>query len=368
LNFLRLVFAMTVLASHAVTLGGYRGEGVFNHTTLGTVAVYGFFGISGYLIAGSAMRNRSGRYLWQRFLRIFPGFWVCLIITALLIGVIGWVSVPRPHCGLSCYLSLKPGPITYMYRNSLLEIKQLSVAPLDVANGSLWTLFYEFLCYLMLMVLAIVGLLRRRIWAAIVTAGLWSILIVITLTPALEARFSPVQNWAPMNFLRFGTIFLVGAIIFLFRDRIPDSGWIALVCAGLFMASLWLPTGGKVPEFHLTPSGLLAPLVAYPVLWLGIHLPFHKVGARNDYSYGFYIYAFPISQLLAIWGAYRLGYPIYTLLCILMTVPFAVASWWFVEKRALSLKKLDPKVVTNRVLGAKREMTPGPEPEDSAST
>jgi peptidoglycan/LPS O-acetylase OafA/YrhL len=64
------------------------------------------------------------------------------------------------------------------------------------------------------------------------------------------------------------------------------------------------------------------------------------VGAVNDYSYGIYIYAWPVSQLLAIWGVARWGYLPFTLLTIAATVPMAIGSWWLVEKRALSLKKL----------------------------
>ena len=80
--------------------------------------------------------------------------------------------------------------------------------------------------------------------------------------------------------------FLVGAVIYLYRDRIPDSGWLALACGVGFVASLWLPNSGALPAFAFTDSGLLVPLIAYPLLWLGAHLPLQRVGAKNDYSYG----------------------------------------------------------------------------------
>jgi len=89
------------------------------------------------------------------------------------------------------------------------------------------------------------------------------------------------------------------------------------------------------------------------LLWLGIHLPFQKVGAKNDYSYGIYIYAFPVTVLLAIWHVQRFGYPLFILFCIVGTMPFAVGSWWIIERRALSLKKIDPKSVTEWLLGTK---------------
>ena len=63
LNILRLVFAVVVIASHAIDLGGFGRDWIGTKTTIGTVAVYGFFAISGFLIAGSAERNGTGRYL-----------------------------------------------------------------------------------------------------------------------------------------------------------------------------------------------------------------------------------------------------------------------------------------------------------------
>ena len=80
-------------------------------------------------------------------------------------------------------------------------------------------------------------------------------------------------------------------------------------------------------------------LLAYPLLWLGAHLPFYWIGAKNDYSYGVYIYAYPLTQLLISLGAERVGFWPFMLLTASVTLAFAVASWWLVEKRALQLKK-----------------------------
>src|ERR1017187_6833294 len=150
LNFLRLVLALTVVISHAVALGGFGVQNGINLTGFGQIAVYGFFGISGFLIAGSALRNNAGRYLWQRFLRIFPAFWVCLIVTAFFFGVIGWYNmspVLAHHCGISCYVKEPGGPLGYVFHNLWLQINQATIARTlpsgyfrNVWNGSLWTL------------------------------------------------------------------------------------------------------------------------------------------------------------------------------------------------------------------------------------
>jgi peptidoglycan/LPS O-acetylase OafA/YrhL len=75
LNLVRLLLALTAVLSHSIAIGGYGLEARFHWSTLGTLAVYGFFAISGYLIAASADSHSVGRFVWHRFLRIFPAFW-----------------------------------------------------------------------------------------------------------------------------------------------------------------------------------------------------------------------------------------------------------------------------------------------------
>jgi peptidoglycan/LPS O-acetylase OafA/YrhL len=357
LNFLRLMLAMAVIVDHSTAFGKFgfwSGWVSYENMPLGTLAVFGFFGISGYLITGSAERNNAGRYLWQRFLRIFPGYWVCLIVMAFLFGILSWVSVHHAACSsLSCYFSANNGPFSFLYRNALLSFNQTSISGTPRGhydpflwgrwNSSLWTLYFEFFCYLLLMVLALTRLLRHRVTVLATTIVLMVAIVVITFTPSYRSQFSLYHWWIPMNMMKFAAIFLVGALIYLYRDRIPDSGWLALGCLAVFVACLWLPTPDIHPSVTFTGSAIMAPVLAYPILWLGAHLPFQKVGARNDYSYGFYIYAFPVQQILAIWGVIRLGYLPYTAVVIVVTAPFAIGSWWLIERHAMRLKKFDPR-------------------------
>jgi peptidoglycan/LPS O-acetylase OafA/YrhL len=343
LNFLRLVLAFCVVYAHACALGWFGlHDLVVNGTELGAIAVYGFFGISGYLIAGSASRNNVGRYLWQRFLRIFPAFWVCLVVTAFVFGAIALAIDPLPHCGYVCYLKLHPGPFSFVYSNAALKMNQIPVAGPRVylANGSLWTLFYEFLCYLLLAALALVGILRHRGWVALITLGVFTTLLVTTLVPSLSSQLNINHNFIAMAFMVLSLPFLCGALIYLYRERVPDSALLAAACSIAFVASLHLPTFGHAPTLALTASSLFVFTIAYPLLWLGAHVPLHWVGSKNDYSYGVYIYAFPLTQLLISIGAQRIGFWPFMGLTASVTLGFAVASWWLVEKHALRLKKV----------------------------
>jgi len=345
LNLLRLVLALMVVFSHC-GLGGFRDPLLMGHTTIGIVAVYGFFAISGYLIASSAERNGLFRFLWLRSIRIFPAFWACLVVTAFVFGLIAWnhqqAAAAHP-CSFSCYLHAPMGPLGYIRHNFFLHINQPTIA--TTLNGnpwpyewnvSIWTLFYEFSCYLILAALALLRLLRHRVVVLVLVACLWTVEILVGMThPSLTP-----EQWAILTLV---PVFLSGTLLYLFRDVIPDSRVLALILGLLYCASPWIPFGGPVLPFQspITASQAAAPLLAYPVFWLGSHLPFTRVGARNDYSYGVYVYSSPIQQLLVVLGLQRFGFVAYLGLGLLITAPFAVASWWLIERRALRLRSLE---------------------------
>ncbi len=346
LNLIRLLLASLVVLSHAVSLGGYGSETILGWTSIRTLAVFSFFGISGYLIAGSAEANGAARFLWHRLLRIFPAYWACLALTAAVFGWLGWMQL-HPTAGLSAYLHQPAGPVGYVVRNSWLHLTQISISgtlahvPFPYAwNGSIWTLFYEFICYLIIGVLAFAGAMRHRIAVVGFALGVWVVEIVITSTPVLNAQFDAFHHWELTNVLRFVPVFLVGSIIYLYRHQIPDSSWLAFGSVALMGGSYLIPVGAGIPAASLTRSDLSALLLVYPILWLGAHLPGRSIGVSNDYSYGLYIYAFPAAQLLALWGVFRWGYLPYVILTFLMAGALAVASWWLIEKRSLRLKDI----------------------------
>ena len=235
-------------------------------------------------------------------------------MTAFALGAIALAVDPLPHCGFVCYLKLHPGPFSFVYSNAVLKLNQVGVAgpQLNLANGSLWTLFYEFLCYLLLAALSFVGVMRHRGWVALITLGIFAALLVTTLVPNLNSMFGLSLSIVPMNFMVLSLGFLGGTLIYLYRERVPDSVLLAIVCIVGFVATQYLPTGGHQWYSRLTPSNLGVFLLAYPLLWLGAHLPFYWIGSKNDYSYGVYIYAYPLTPLLISLDAERFFLALHT--------------------------------------------------------
>ena len=168
LNQVRLVLATTVLFAHGYYIAGVGVGPHVDGENLGGWAVYGFFAISGYLITGSRWSNSLGTYLVHRVARIFPAFLVCLLVMVAVIAPLGDVWA---HGTLAGYLTTATTPGHFLFLNAGLRIGAYDIAgtPTGVPypgawNGSLWTLYFEFLCYLIVAALAVFPAVRRSPW------------------------------------------------------------------------------------------------------------------------------------------------------------------------------------------------------------
>ena len=346
-GFLRLAFAFAVLVDHAFPLGGFlESKNLVNRLanqqqTLAGFAVAGFFVISGYLVTRSYTQSRTAvRYFWKRVLRIFPAFLVCLVLTA---GFFGLLAYHRQYGGFSGYLSLTPdSPWGYIYRNMFLTMHQWNIGNLLQAtpfqhnaaglpqafNGSLWTLIYEFKCYIAVAILGVFGVLARaRIAVLLLTLGLWAILVKQMAYPNYFHAWPVV--WDP-SMVSLGFLFGLGAVLFLYRDAIPISGTAGLIAVLVLLISFRTGTYMAVGQFAL----------AYLCLWFAIALPLSHVDRYGDFSYGMYIYAFTIEQMLSLYGFQKHGFFAYVLLATILTALLAAGSWFAIEKPAMKLKRL----------------------------
>ena len=332
IGFLRFLFAATVVWSHAFPLGGFGADPLyrlnFNAPTTGLLAVGGFFVLSGFLIARSYETVSSlGRFIWHRFLRIFPAFWVCLGVTAFGLAPLAFAY---QHGTLHHYFAEVPAPLSYVTSNFLLAIYQQRIGtvfahvpnPFDT-NLSLWTLTPEFFCYLCVATLGIVGVIRR----APAAVGI----IALLLFAGYAALLWHYGNIYLIGWVALFVYFAFGAFAYLNRDRIPMRSWIAALCFATLLATLTTRAFAYV----------IIPCLAYVTLFAAMRLPLRGFDRRVDVSYGLYIYAFPVQQLLAMYGVTKYGFTPYFVCALAIALALAAVSWFTIEKPSLSLKHLD---------------------------
>jgi peptidoglycan/LPS O-acetylase OafA/YrhL len=329
IGFIRLLLAAIVVWSHAWAIApmGYEPLALWTNGsfTAGFLAVCGFFVLSGFLITKSGeLLHDPGRFLWHRVLRIYPGFWVCLVVTAFVVAP----SMYRlAHGTLHGYFSSPEGPLSYFFQNLLVFDSQGDIANLATRfnhhlNSSLWTLPWEFACYFGVAAFGMVGIYRSPRIVAMVT------LLLIGIMGASESvskNGSYFQYMMPLFlFISFG----LGSTAYLFRDRIPIR-WPLAIAAGVWVVAA-LP--GK---FDRT---LVAVPMAYLTLYAAMRLPICSFDRKADLSYGLYIYSMPISYLLAYAGFTSFGFPVYCAIAMVSGLIVAALSWFIIEQNALQLK------------------------------
>lgn len=339
LDFVRFMLASLVIFSHSYPLatGNEDAEplAVFSdkQLTLGTLAVDCFFIISGFLILHSWLtRPEVFSYLGKRVRRIFPGFIATTVICALLV----WPLTSRGG-----FAAITPGFVVELLLNTL-RLQSLTPGPSflenpapGVMNGSLWSIPFEFWCYVGILVLGIVKLAHRpRLIAA-----MFVFFIIVSfvfawkhLTPGgrmLGAIFGYPPFWA-----RLLPYFLAGMTLYLYRDAIRFNAIGAALCA------VALAIGAK------TSHGMLFALpvaAAYLIFWFSL-LPgdwLKRFGKHGDFSYGIYLYSFPMMQLVVWlyrkpiepWALFAIAWP--------LSIVCGALSWRLLESHFVARKKSD---------------------------
>lgn len=328
--------AMLVLLYHSfpLLLGvGERKVGFFEKASsfsAGT-AVDFFFVISGFLVTQSWVRTPSiGPFLRKRILRIFPAFIGVSLFCALVVGPLGAASLREyiHHFHLVSFLAymlLLVGPY--------LPPVFLTLPFAGQVDGSFWTLRYEFECYLMVLIFGLFGSKIRHV-GVVILLGALTILTLLSafghVFPIPDRELHLVGN--PIKWVRLLPFFLAGMAFYQFRDRIRYTpALLAFALAGVVFGAVF----GQWQNLTLATCG------SYLLFWAAFRpMPSLSRFARyGDFSYGLYLYAYPIQQLLVLYygphlsplGLFCLAFPI--------SLTLAVLSWHGIEKPALRLRK-----------------------------
>jgi peptidoglycan/LPS O-acetylase OafA/YrhL len=328
-DYLRLALATGVFLLHvpAINFGDAFAEKLV-HTWLRPVAAIVlpmFFALSGFLVAGSLVRCRTLiSFLGLRVLRIAPALAVEVVLSALILGPI--FTTMR----LSEYFSSRPffsyflnivGDVHFYLPGVFTDNPHPSLV-----NQQLWTVPWELRCYMLLAAFALVGIFRNSFM-------LVSSIAAICIGVLVYGLIYPSDVSETVNGFILIESFIIGVAFFRFKNKIPLSAGLFILSLIATVVLLSLPYGDyfvACPATYVTVySGLLNPTR-------------NKLLLSGDYSYGIYLYGFPIQQAIAaaapslrsVAGALLVAYP--------LVIAFAIGSWWLIEKHALGLRRWLP--------------------------
>jgi peptidoglycan/LPS O-acetylase OafA/YrhL len=347
-DFLRVFLALSVLFTHSVLIAeGERAQfGIAPLRLLHNSIVPMFFALSGFLITASALRLRLRDFLLNRGMRIVPALAVDIVVSALLIGPI-FTTVPlRKYFSSYEFLSYFAN-IVGLIHFSLPGVFIDNPFPRAV-NGSLWTVPFEIGCYTIISTFIVTGALRKR-WlcvavgvliGACITIANWTHFDPLAVAPLEVLRGEQAHNALHHFFSNEGNhlylYFLGGCLIYLFRYQIVFSRVVLAASAAVFALGAF--DGMKIPPAF--QQLIYCPALVYITVFVGLtRLPRIPIYSNGDYSYGIYLYGYPLQQALVAsfptvtspWLHFAISVPATSLVAML--------SWHCVEKPILAQRR-----------------------------
>lgn len=356
-NLVRLACALAVVVFHAATLNPTApvrdpiSTLLAPHTDLGGLAVGIFFVISGMFIARSWMSDpHLGRFVLRRAARIMPGLFACLLVSTVL--AVTFFS-PSGWRGL-----LEAAPWRYIFGNTVLHWLQYNIPPSELAlpgvlngqqlNGPLWTLYWEGRMYVMVALVGMAAALPLRSWMR--GAALF-LLLAANLFPDVTSGYL----WE----VRLWSLFLVGVLL---QTLAPDLriGARHVACALALLLLNWTRSASLTPS-PLTWFGIALLAVTLMLAVGSWRMPWAAHVQRHDYSYGIYIWHWPLILMLRE-VLPPLGPRAFCIVSMLAVIPVAMVSWHLVEAPVLHALR--------RRLGRRRTVepqAPAPRPAEQAT-
>lgn len=325
----RFILAWLVLFGHSFILTGSGSDPISKilapHTWLGGIAVGGFFAISGYLVTASITQRSTADFIVSRALRLYPAIIAYSLVAILIIGPLSISVTISQYFNANPWLNLR-NSMLWEWTYNLPYVFSKNPVP-GSTNGSSWTLPAELRCYLLVLVFGFFGFFEKKHRANLALIGLLFL---------AKNRYADIPLFGDNTRFEQPLIFFVaGCLFWINRSIIPLSWPLAVILIVSTILSASQPWYIYTYAFSLT----------YTIFVAVYRLPHIDMDKYGDLSYGIYIYAWPIQQL--VWFPGQNAY-INVLLATLAILPVSFLSWILIEKPALGLKKYlkSPKPAT----------------------
>ena len=330
---IRHLAALAVIIDHTYIINGHRH--LLGHlgakTSLGAIGVGVFFVLSGALVTGSYLNCRTAiDFTIRRARRIYPGYAVCIVVTAFLLYPL--IELSQSSTSPQLGMLDQQGPLRYVLNNAMIVQWQNRINDLFSSNpeaysinGSLWSIAWEVGCYFMVLCLGITGILRKLPWLACICLAVAFVNVCLFPAGSIFGKYYLAER---ITFLPI--LFLSGTVFYLYREKISHNYYVGIASAILFVVCIFLEWKLAILFLPYAMFGL-----AYSESEVRTDLP--------DLSYGMYIYGFPIQQSIWLFCGDRASVAMQLLLGLVAILPVAAASWYWVEKPWLK-RKVELKV------------------------
>lgn len=326
-DLIRLIAAVAVIFSHAFPLSMITKDNINEfeplyilsggQVTIGNLSVFIFFVVSGFLITQSFERTSSNlNYFVSRIVRIFPGLMIVVLITAFVLGpLVTDLSLNSYFSNFNTYTYLQTGIGLIGNQLGLPGVFLNNNYPIQV-NGSLWSLKYELLFYIAVVIFGILNLLNKRFMPYILS---FPIILLILNFPIGE------------KYILTFSFFAAGMTLYIFRDKIPLNLHLASASCVILLISFFT-------AYFVVLSVIFG---SYLIIYLSFYqkYKFPHVTKYGDFSYGLYIYAWPVQQTIILLNNGHMNPYINFLISFPITLVIAYMSWHLIEKPSLKYKK-----------------------------
>lgn len=325
-DIIRFFAATMVLFAHSYPLSsGVQLEDPlarFSHfINFGGLGVYIFFMISGFLVTRSyCSRNDIGNFVKARVLRIFPGLIVATVFSAFIIGSFATtLPILDYFKNRDTYGYIFHNVFLYKIRYNLPGVFLNNPYP-GAVNGSLWTLPVEFKMYILVATVGLMGIFKSKKYF-----NIFSLVIILAYFMLLSVNINLLD---PVNKLMI-IYFLLGAVVWINREHIPlHPAILIFICT---ITAVVFKTAFLNYIFPITLVYTIFFIAYYPSIKI------HNFGKYGDFSYGMYIYAFPMQQLVALLIKDISPMKLFAIAFVL-TLGASVLSWKLIEKPAMRYK------------------------------
>ncbi|MEN4758808.1 acyltransferase [Chryseobacterium sp. C39-AII1] len=316
-DFIRVLLAFIVFVGHLGYLSASADLEFLKHSPV-EVAVFAFFIVSGFLIARSYERTSTlKKYIMKRLKRILPGYWLVVVLCTVLLSLVSTVSFAE-------YFSSSQTHKYFLWNSVFMNFMAPNLPGVfgnGAVNGALWTLKIE-MCFYFLVPVLFLFFGKNNKYRNI------SLIIFYFLSLAYLNYFEHIGKVELSRQIPGALCYFIGGMLVYFNfEKFIQHKNILFVIA---FVTVWIDLILKIKLFSPIMISIIVLYIAYSFKFL------NHFGKYGDFTYGIYIFHFPIIRVFATLGLFTDYNPYFMgIICMLVVIGVGIASWHLYEKKFL---------------------------------